>query len=349
MTPLDLSQPLYPSMAPLFDILNGPVKMAIVEAAIELDLARVLEDHSDLEAIARALEIDIDPAGLGFFLDAMAAMGLAEKKNGQYTNTAFGRHFLDSASPVFMGGLVKNMKAMQHRNLDEIVKIVRTGPPEVSRVQHLSSEAKWEDAVRHLAAYQRGGMAVLCADLIQDLPEFHIAEKILDLGGGPGIIGAEMLRRLPRAQGVLADMPAIIHLAEKEIEKEGLSHRMSFIAGDYNNTDLGSGYDIIWASHNLYYVRDRDDFFKRIKNALRPNGVFICLHEGLIDERTAPASVVLPRLSLALEGQDVSFDKGQIAACLVRAGFARVDTRILSLPAGEGELVIARPRKKAHS
>ncbi|MCG8565211.1 MAG: methyltransferase domain-containing protein [Desulfobacterales bacterium] len=340
---------VYPSMAPLFDMFSGPVKMAVLEAAIELDLARVLEDHSDLNAIAGALGIDIDPTGLGLFLDAAVAMGMAEKKKGQYANTDFGRHFLDSNSPVFMGGLVKNMKAMQHQNLDKIIEIIKIGSPEVQRHQHLSSEAKWENAVRHLAAYQRAGMASLCADIVQDLPEFTRAEKILDLGGGPGIIGAQMLRRLPGARGVLADLPAIIRLARKEIEKEGLSHRMSFIAGDYNDTDLGSGYQIIWASHNLYYVKDRVAFFKRIKNALTPDGVFVCLHEGLTCERTAPASVVLPRLSLALEGQDVSFDKGEIAACLDRAGFARVETRMLSLPAGEGELVIARPHEKAGS
>ncbi len=210
---------VYPSMAPLFDIFNGPVKMAVLEAAIELDLARVLEDHSDLNAIAGTLGIDIDPTGLGLFLDAAVAMGMAEKKKGQYANTDFSRHFLDSASPVFMGGLVKNMKAMQHQNLDKIIEIIKTGPPEVQRSQHLSSEAKWESAVGHLAAYQRAGMASLCADIVQDLPEFARAQKILDLGGGPGIIGAEVLRRLPGARGVLPRLSLALEVQDVSFDK----------------------------------------------------------------------------------------------------------------------------------
>ena len=56
-------------------------------------------------------------------------------------------------------------------------------------------------------------------------------------------------------------------------------------------------------------------------------------------------SVVLSRLSLALEGQDVSFEKGQIAALLGEAGFGRVETRSFSLGMGEGELVVARKNK----
>ena len=337
--------PVYPSMTPLFDLFSGPVRMAVIEAAVELDLARILENHSELEDIARTLNLKTDPAGLGFLLDAMAAMGLARKNDSKYTNTELSRHFLDSQSPVFMGELIKNMVAMQHRNLHRIAGIVRNGPPEVQGGEVLSSEAKWENAVRHLAAYQRAGMADLCAELVLGLPGAATAQKILDLGGGPGIVGARILERLPQAVGVLADLPAIVRLAREEIEKEGMARRISFIAGDYNEMDLGTGYDIIWASHTLYYVKDREAFFRRLKGALAENGVFVCLHEGLTCERTAPESVVLQRLSLALEGQDVSFELGEIAGYLSRAGFARVETRVMDLPAGQGELVVARPRR----
>ena len=332
-------------MDPLFDILLGPIKMAVLEAALELKIADLLEQTTELADIARTLDIRTDPAGLVFFLDSMVSMGFAEKCGTRYTNTDFGKHFLCTTSPVYMDGFVKNITAMQYRNLPRIVHIVRNGPPRIVPGQDLTSEAKWKNAVAHLASYQRAGAARLAADLMESLPEYATASRLLDLGGGPGIMGMEMIRRHPELSGVLLDLPEIIHLAKKEVKKEGLESKISFIAGDYNEVDLGGGYDIIWASHNLYYVKDPVAFFRRVKAAMTHSGVFICLHEGLTEERTKPMSVVLPRLSLALEGQDVSFEKGQIAAFLGEAGFGRVETRPFSLGMGEGELVIARKNK----
>jgi len=329
-------------MDPLFDILVGPVKMAVLDAALELKVADVLEDGMTVQAIARAMDIRIDPKGLGLFLDSMAALGFLEKQNGTYRNTGFALRYLYSKSPLYMNNFVVRMKGMQHKHLDRIADIVRNGLPEVEKSEALASEVKWEKAVAHLAAYQRAGMAHRAADLVQALPEFKKAKKLLDLGGGPGLMGAEMVRRHPSLKGVLLDQAAIVRLAEKEIRKEGLEQRISFIPGDYNETDLGYGYDIVWASHNLYYVRDPQRFYTRLRQAITDNGVVVCLHEGLTRERTRPAGIVMSRLSLALEGQDVSFEQGRIARYLKEAGFARVESQTVNLGVDEWELVTAR-------
>ncbi len=329
-------------MAPIFDMLAASVKLAVLEAAIELNITGILADHSDLDGIAGQLGLKTDTSALRHFLDAVVALGMAEKKNGLYFNTDFGNTFFLDKSPVYMGGLLKNLKGMQHKNLPKIVEIIQQGPPEIPPEQVLKSETKWEEAVAHLAAYQRGGMGAICADLVERLPEFTNVRKILDLGGGPGMICTEILKRKSDATGVLLDLPGIIALAKKEIEKEGMADRITLLPGDYNQIDLGKGYDLIWASHNLYYVKDRETFFTRLKDSLSEKGVFVCLHEGLSCEQTAPANIVLSRLSLALEGQNVSFSKGEIADVLQAVGFSKVDSTMLNLPAGETELVVAR-------
>lgn len=332
-------------MAPLFQSFADAVKLPLIEAAIELNIAGILggkEKGAQAEEIACEIGQKTDCRALAAFLDAMAAFDLLEKQNGRYKNTEFTRHFLDRNSPVFLGDFIGHMKAMQHKNLHRIVDIVRNGSERVPQEEQLFSETKWQRAVTHLAVYQRAGMAAICADLIAELPEFPSLRKILDIGGGAGLIGAEMLKRLPEAQGVLLDLPAIVKQAAAEIEKEGLAERLSLIGGDYNDVDPGSGYDLIWASHNLYYVKDKQHFYSRLRDALTDKGVLVCLHEGLDCERTKPESIVLSRLSLALEGQDVSFTKGDIAISLRQAGFHRIESRMLVFPAGEAELIVAR-------
>lgn len=334
----------YPSMAFLFDALVAPVKLAVLETAVELDMGHILSNTANVDEIAKKAGIQADTTGLIHFLDAMTAIGLANKENNTYVNTDIGKHFLDKDSPIFLGDYIQSMKILVQKNLAGMAGIIKDGPPKVSQTESWQSQSRWERAVAHLAIGQRAGMAAIYADLVQELPELEGIKKVLDLGGGPGLIGAEILGRFPGAKGVLLDLPAIIPLARQEIEKQGSAKRISFIAGDYNEVDLGCEYDLIWASHNLYFVKNRCSFFRRIKKALADNGVFVCVHEGLTHEQTAPESIVLMRLSSALEkeGQSLSFEKGEIAVCLKQAGFGRVDSRMIELPTGEAELVVAR-------
>lgn len=81
---------------------------------------------------------------------------------------------------------------------------------------------------------------------------------------------------------------------------------------------------------------------KKLLDALNPGGVFVSLHEGLNRERTAPEKVVISRLSLALEGQDVSFEEGRIARLALEAGFASLERRTINMLFGENEVAILR-------
>ncbi|WP_321493704.1 methyltransferase [uncultured Desulfobacter sp.] len=334
-----------PALTPLFDIFTGPVKMAVMQAALELSIADILTEAMDAEAMARALNIDADPAGLAYFLDSMAAVGFVTKICGQYRNTDFADTYFRSESPLYMGPFIARMTAMQHKNLSRIVQLVTTGPPALAEKETLETETRWEKAAADLAVYQQTGAAQVAADLARSLPEFEKARKLLDLGGGPGLIGATIVKQHPTMAGVLLDLPAIIRQAEKHIRKFGMADRISFISGDYNEADLGRGYDLVWVSHNLYYAKEKPVFFNRLKAAMTDGGVLLCVHEGLTHERTQPAPIVLSRLSLALEGQDVSFNKGELADHFRRAGFATVESRPLNFGIGQSELVIARKGK----
>jgi SAM-dependent methyltransferase len=328
------------SFAPIWDILLGPVRMAILEAAIELGIADVLE--SDRETAQIAKRLNADPGNTVRFLDALTAMDFISKQDGHYCNTPFASAYLRTSSPTYFGGFVRNMKDMQHRNLGRIPELVRSGPPGPGKMKRIDDEGQWKRSVRHLATYQKAGVADRIADLVAELPEYPGMRRMLDVGCGPGIICMRIVERHPHMMGVLCDLPPVIAAAREEIAAAGLESRMSVISGDYNETDLGEGYDLVWAGHNLYFAKDLRRFLRRVFKAMNPRGVFVSYHEGLTHERTQPTSVVLSRLSLALEGQDVSFERGEIAGILPDAGFHSVQSDILPMPTGEIELVVAR-------
>ncbi len=118
--------------------------------------------------------------------------------------------------------------------------------------------------------------------------------------------------------------------------------RVAVIAGDFNDTEWGGGYGVIWASLTLSCARDLVALLAKARQTLAPGGVFVSLHEGLTAERTQPETHVVGRLAAALHGQGRSFDPGTIAAALSAAGFARVDSRDVATAFGPFRLDCGR-------
>ena len=132
-------------------------------------------------------------------------------------------------------------------------------------------------------------------------------------------------------------------MAETFITVYEMEDRMEVLAGDYNCDSIGEGYDLIWASNTLNFARhDLDSLMKKIYDALNPGGVFISFCEGLTHERTKTDFVVLSMMSIALMGQDMCFDQGEIADSLLRVGFKSVRSRTLDAPWSTADLDIGR-------
>lgn len=55
------------------------------------------------------------------------------------------------------------------------------------------SEEIWAQMAITAANYERSGIAQYTAEIISELPEFLSFRKMLDLGGGPGLIGISIV------------------------------------------------------------------------------------------------------------------------------------------------------------
>lgn len=311
------------------ELLVAPVRLALLELAIELELPDVIARTNDLSGIAAELgTARLDK--LAYILDALAATGLLRKENGTYHNSGMAEGYLCKGKPVYLGELVIALKTMQHRNIYRLKEILFSESIPVPLGHALHDEEHWRRSARGLAAYQKAGVAENMAQIAASLPGAKNLRTMLDLGCGPGVTALRILQRLPRLRLVLCDFPHVLQLAEQETDTAGMSGRVSFLPGDYNDLDWGREYDLIWACQSLYYANDHRTFLKRIAASLNPGGFFVSIHEGIRNEGTEPAMLVFSRLSLALEGQDVSFIKGRIAEAAAEAGLTRI--RAASLP-----------------
>jgi len=328
------------SFADLYGMLLGPIQSKLLLTGIELGVFNQLSEPKTAETVAAA--IGSHPENTRHFLDGLAANDLIRKKGGLYQNTTTAQEFLVEGSQTFIGEFLASQIEWHKPVLDDLATLVTEGPPQVQEMD-AESEEVWGKMAALMANYERSGVAQQIAAIVSELPEFPTLTKMLDLGGGPGLLGIAIVAAHPDMRGVIFDRPAIVRVAEEFIEEYEMKDRMEVMSGDYTSDPIGEGYDLILASATLNFVKDDlDSFFGKIYDSLNPGGVFITLSDGLTDERTKPELMVTGWLSMALTGQDMGFDQGVIADSMLCAGFRSVRSRTLAMPMGPLDLDIGR-------
>ncbi|MFT4301450.1 MAG: class I SAM-dependent methyltransferase [Desulfovibrio sp.] len=332
----------------LSDWLVAPVRMALLNLTLQLELPDILANVCSLSGIAACLKKNCgrpaDESRLASLMDGMVAAGLACKNDGAYSNSHFAQEYLRKESPVFLGDLVASLTGMQHRNLACLRERLFAGEadavasgikPEIM----LRDESHWKRSLAGLAAYQKAGAANALARLITELPGAEQFSSMLDLGCGPGITALRTAALLPNLHVTLCDFSAVLDTATAEAEASGMAGRVVLRPGDFNTVALGHDYDLVWACQSLYYATDLHEFLTRVCAALRPGGLFVSVHEG-VREGVSPAVLVLSRLSLAMEGQDVSLRYGQMATAAAEAGLERIRVQSIPMLFGEADMEV---------
>ena len=161
--------------------------------------------------------------------------------------------------------------------------------------------------------------------------EFASFSRILDLGAGPGVIGIAVASAHPSLECYLCDQPAVCRVAEEVIAEYGLEDRVRTLSGDYMNDPIGGNYDFIMANFTLNFYGDRlDQIMAKVYQALNPQGVFMVTSDGLTHEKTRPEASVISWLSTALQGMDMSFERGVVADAMLRAGFVSTQSQMMT-------------------
>ncbi len=330
------------SFADLYGMLIAPIQSKLLLTGIELGVFNQLSDPRSADAVADA--ISSHPENTRLFLDGLAACDLITKKDGTYRNTPVTQEFLVDGSQTYLGELFTFQTQMSmYAGLNDLPKLIRQGPPPPSPEMDMASGEMWAQFAAAMANSERAGAAQQAVEIVSGLPEFPTLKKMLDLGGGPGLIGTAILASHPDMSGVIFDQPAVVKVAQAFIEEYGLDDRLEVMSGNYLTDPIGEGYDLVWASNTLNFARDdMDSMTAKIYDALSPGGVFINCSEGLTHERTKPDNIMLGMISLALMGQDMCFDQGEIADSMLRVGFRSVRSHTLETDWGPMDLDIGR-------
>ena len=121
----------------------------------------------------------------------------------------------------------------------DIIKIVKNGPISQEDINNMCLEDFWTSYARSIANWERSGSAQKIAQIISDLPQFDSFKHMLDLGGGPGLMGIAIMKKHPSMTGVIFDQHAVSKVAEEFIADYEMTGRMTVLGGDYLKDSFG--------------------------------------------------------------------------------------------------------------
>ena len=291
-----------------------------LHAAVKIDVFTLVGNHY-LGSDNLAEKLGGNARGVKMLLDALAAMGLLEKKDGKYANTALASAFLSKDSPRYIGHIIKHHSHLVE-SWSKLDIAVTSGNPVRERASLHEDERR--------ASFLMG-MFNLAMNLAPKIvPQIDLSNRrhLMDLGGGPGTYAIHFCQKNPQLKATVYDLPTTRSFAEKTIEKFGLTDRIDFMEIDYLAENIEGVYDVAWLSHILHGEGPEDcrKIIKKTVSALEPGGT-ILIHDFILNESMdGPLFPTLFSLNMLLgtpNGQ--SYSDQQITDMLSEAGVG--DTR----------------------
>lgn len=282
----------------------------------------------------------ISVRGARSLMNLLAGVGLLIKDaDERYSLAADSAAFLVSTRPGYMGGLLHHVTSDLIPRWLELPNVVRTGKPAASVNQEKSGAAFFHDFVESLFPMSYAAAQRLAQVL--DIAGATGPVSVLDLAAGSGVWSIAMAQASPQVRVTAVDWPGVLDVTRKMTGRFGLTPRYTFVAGDLQDADFGTGHRVAVLGHILHSEGERRsrELLNKVREALAPGGT-VAIQEFLVDDRRASdVSGLIFGVNMLVntdEGDTYSFH--EIAGWLADAGFA--DARTVESP-GPSPLILA--------
>lgn len=233
--------------------------------AIKLDVFSYLDNPISHEEFVKLTKYDSKNSK--YFLQTLVSCGYIEKQGLKYCNTETGKLYLSKNSSKYIGKVflfreklgslsgigdkIKDDSVMWQAKIDflELAEVVNDEMYITGRIDDFNKENE------------------------QLFPQKDKNYKILDLGGGSGVLAIEFVKKFSNSNSYIFETPKVAAISKKTIEKNEMQDKVFVMQGDFNLDDIGSGYDLIIASGIFNFVNiDIAEFMCKLSKALVSGG-----------------------------------------------------------------------------
>jgi len=294
-------------------------KSRILLSGFELDLFTNIEESGTTNSqIADKLHLDVHSCER--LLNALVSLGFLSKQNNLFFNTPESFAFLSKKSQDYLGGLMHtNHLWNTWSNLTQVVKTgISANPAEINErgeewlfpfINAMHDRAK-KQSPQQLANIDLSGI-----------------RSILDIGGGSGAYSMEFVSKKPEVEATVFDLPNVVPITNKFIEKEGFLDKIKTCAGDYTIDDLPKGFDLVFLSAIIHSNSSEinQNLLKKCFYSLNKNGKIIIQDWIMNNDRTQPVAGAIFAINM-LVGTEAGdcFTEQEVTEMLKTAGLKNI-------------------------
>jgi hypothetical protein len=280
-----------PPAARLMQMIFGFAITQAISVAARLNLADLLKDGAkSVDELAQAT--GAEPRPLYRILRALASVGIfAEDGAGRFKLTPLAEP-LRSNTPDSLRDFSIFIGADWHwRAWGDLFGSVQSGQPAFEKIydkaffEYLGENAGpaqvFNDAMTSIST--------VSSTAVVDGYDFAGIKKLVDVGGGHGMLLSSILEKYPQMTGILIDAPSVITGTKEAIEARGLSGRCEVVGGDFF-ASVPAGGDAYIMKHIIHDWNDeRASTILRCCHRQMPAEGKLLVVEMVIPEGNAPS------------------------------------------------------------
>jgi hypothetical protein len=276
-------------------------------SAVELGLFSELAAAGSLDAESLRERLGLHPRSALDFFDALVALGMLERTDGEYRNSAATDLFLDRNKPSYVGGLLEMANARLFAFWNSLTEGLRTGVPQ----NEAKSGGNFFDVLyadpEKLREFAKAmtGISMGTAHAIAAGFPWRDYQTVIDVGCAEGCVPVQIARAHQHISGGGFDLPPIGPLFDDYVTSAGLSDRLRFHGGDFLADPLPEA-DVLVMGHILHdWSMDEKRMLIEKAHAALPDGGALIVYEAIIDdERRQNAFGLLMSLNMLIETPD---------------------------------------------
>ncbi|HDP33936.1 MAG TPA: methyltransferase domain-containing protein [Candidatus Hydrogenedentes bacterium] len=294
------------------------IESRVLLTGAELDVFTLLASPKSLDEAAAALKSD--KRGTEILLNALAALGFLEKKDGRYCCPAEIVALLATDAPDSVLPMVLHSAGMWQR-WSSLSDIVRFG--KAAKV----SNGPFEKGELSAFIYAMHVVGRHAADAIAAQANAESSRILLDVGGATGTYAEAFLKRYPLMRATVFDQPPVIKMAEQRLASSSVRDRITLVPGDFYTDSLPAGHDLVLLSAIIHQNSPEQNtaLYKKCHDALIPGGRILIRDHVLAPDRTRPVGGALFAVNMlvATEGGNC-YTFEDIQCGLKEAAFERI-------------------------
>ena len=292
----------------------------ILLSAAELNLFTLLQ-KTPLSLTEIITHIKGDAKALAALLDAVAALGLLQKKDDCYfCEPAVARH-LAADSPMTVLPMVLHAASLWTR-WTRLTDVAMGVPAPTTRNDLFRTGDELQSFIGAMHSIGEPMARQITADV-----KPGEAKSLLDIGGASGTYTIAFLRTSPDMKATIFDIPDVIEMARARLGDEGFMERTTLVSGNFYRDELPGRHDLVLLSAIIHSNSPEQnlDLYRKIFRVLTPGGRLLIRDHVMDPDRIRPKDGAIFAINMlvgTLGGSTYTYK--EIASDLDAAGFADI-------------------------